>query len=72
MIDMIASKIAKVTHPILTGVLPRKRLFTLLDRMWKRSFIWVSGAPRLWQDRLGQQLPRNPGTPLPLVPDRPR
>ena len=42
---MNASKIAKVTHPTLTGVLPRKRLFTLLDRMRKRPVIWVSGPP---------------------------
>ena len=40
---MNASQIAKVTHPTLRGVLPRKRLFTLLDRMRKRPIIWVSG-----------------------------
>ena len=42
---MNAPKIAKVTHPTLTGVLPRKRLFNLLDRMRKRPVIWVSGPP---------------------------
>ena len=42
---MNAPKIAKVTHPTLTGILPRKRLFNLLDRMRKRPVIWVSGPP---------------------------
>ena len=33
----------KVIRPILTEVLPRKRLFCLLDQMRKQSAIWVSG-----------------------------
>jgi len=37
--------IAKVTHPIPTGVYPRKRLFDLLDRKRKHPVIWVSGPP---------------------------
>jgi LuxR family maltose regulon positive regulatory protein len=36
---------AKGTRPILTGVFPRKRLFSLLDRMRRRPVIWVSGPP---------------------------
>jgi len=36
---------SKVTRPILSGVLPRKRLFALLDRMRKQPVIWVSGPP---------------------------
>jgi LuxR family maltose regulon positive regulatory protein len=36
---------SKITRPILTGVLPRKRLFGLLDRMRKHPVIWVSGPP---------------------------
>jgi LuxR family maltose regulon positive regulatory protein len=34
---------SKITRPILTEVLPRKRLFSLLDRMRIRPMIWVSG-----------------------------
>lgn len=34
---------SKVTRPILTEVLPRKRLFSLLDHMRKRPIIWLSG-----------------------------
>jgi ATP/maltotriose-dependent transcriptional regulator MalT len=34
---------SKITRPILTEVLPRKRLFSLLDRMRRRPIIWVSG-----------------------------
>ncbi len=34
---------SKVTRPILTEVFPRKRLFSLLDRMRRRPIIWVSG-----------------------------
>ncbi len=36
---------AKGTRPILTRVFPRKRLFSLLDRMRKRPVTWVSGPP---------------------------
>src|SRR4030042_7014548 len=36
---------SKITRPILTEVLPRKRLFNLLDRMRKQPVIWVSGPP---------------------------
>ena len=36
---------SKVTRPILSGVLPRKRLFGLLGRMRKQPVIWVSGPP---------------------------
>jgi ATP/maltotriose-dependent transcriptional regulator MalT len=42
---MTAFPIAKVTHPTLTKVLPRERLFTLLDRKRQRPVIWVSGPP---------------------------
>lgn len=34
---------SKITRPILTGVLPRKRLFVLLDAMLVRPVIWISG-----------------------------
>jgi DNA-binding SARP family transcriptional activator len=36
---------SKVTRPILTGVFPRKRLFSLLDRLRKQPVIWISGPP---------------------------
>jgi len=35
----------KVSRPILSGIYPRKRLFSLLDRMRERPAIWVSGPP---------------------------
>ncbi len=34
---------SKVTRPILTEVLARKRLFSLLDRVRRRPIIWISG-----------------------------
>jgi ATP/maltotriose-dependent transcriptional regulator MalT len=36
---------SKVTRPIITEIYPRKRLFSLLDRMRRRTTIWVSGPP---------------------------
>ena len=42
---MKAFPTAKVTHPVPTRVLPRKRLFTLLDCKRQRPVIWVSGPP---------------------------
>ena len=33
----------KVTRPILKGIFPRKRLFSMLDRMRKRPVIWIAG-----------------------------
>ncbi len=39
----ILLKIAKVTNPTLLNVLPRRRLFNLLDRMRNRPVIWVAG-----------------------------
>lgn len=35
----------KVTRPILIDILPRSRLFELLDRMRKRPVIWIAGPP---------------------------
>ncbi len=35
----------KVIRPILRRVLPRERLFTLLDDMRQRPVIWISGPP---------------------------
>lgn len=39
------SSLSKISPPITAGVLPRKRLFRLLDRMGKWPVIWVSGPP---------------------------
>jgi DNA-binding SARP family transcriptional activator len=36
-------KMAKVTNPTLLNVLPRRRLFNLLDRMRRRPVIWIAG-----------------------------
>lgn len=36
---------AKITRPSLTNILPRKRLFNLIDRAKKRPIIWVTGPP---------------------------
>ncbi len=33
----------KVTRPILKGIFPRKRLFSMLDGMRERPIIWISG-----------------------------
>ncbi len=33
------------SRPILTGVFPGKRLFSLLDQRRRRPAIWVSGSP---------------------------
>ena len=35
--------IAKITRPGADGILPRKRLFRLLDRGWSFPIIWVTG-----------------------------
>jgi len=34
---------SKITRPIIMEVLPRKRLFNLLNRMRRRPIIWISG-----------------------------
>jgi LuxR family transcriptional regulator, maltose regulon positive regulatory protein len=38
-------RIAKITRPILTEILPRKRLFEALDRSRKRPVTWIAGPP---------------------------
>ncbi len=40
-----AASFAKPSHPRLPAIVPRKRLFQLLDRCRKRSIVWVSGPP---------------------------
>jgi hypothetical protein len=42
---MKAPSLAKITRPRLKGILPRKRLFRLLDKSRDRPIIWVSGPP---------------------------
>jgi len=37
--------IAKITRPVLTGVVPRKRLFRYLEDSRDKPIIWVSGPP---------------------------
>lgn len=37
--------LGKTTRPSLSGILPRQRLFNLLDRARERSTVWVSGPP---------------------------
>ncbi len=37
--------LAKTTRPSLAGVLPRKRLFALLDKAREASVVWMSGPP---------------------------
>jgi ATP/maltotriose-dependent transcriptional regulator MalT len=39
------ASLGKTTRPSLTGILPRKRLFGLLDRARERPVVWVSGPP---------------------------
>jgi ATP/maltotriose-dependent transcriptional regulator MalT len=36
---------AKTTRPSVTGVIPRKRLFELLDRARQNPVVWISGPP---------------------------
>jgi len=37
--------IAKVTRPLLSGTVPRRRLFSLLDRGREGAIVWVDGPP---------------------------
>lgn len=37
--------VAKITRPTLSGILPRERLFDLVDRGRNSSVIWVNGPP---------------------------
>ena len=39
------TQLAKTTRPSLSGILPRKRLFSRLDRGRKSSVVWVTGPP---------------------------
>ena len=39
------ASLGKTTRPSLSGILPRKRLFALLDEARKRPVVWVSGPP---------------------------
>jgi LuxR family maltose regulon positive regulatory protein len=38
-------EIAKITHPVLTDIFPRKRLFQHLDIIRKNPVVWISGPP---------------------------
>lgn len=40
-----AISFAKITRPSAEGILPRRRLFQLLDRARHRPILWVSGPP---------------------------
>ena len=40
-----SAALAKLTRPQLSGILPRQRLFSILDRGREKSIIWVSGSP---------------------------
>jgi ATP/maltotriose-dependent transcriptional regulator MalT len=39
------ASLGKTTRPSLSGILPRKRLFALLDSARERPVVWVSGPP---------------------------
>jgi LuxR family maltose regulon positive regulatory protein len=39
------ASLGKTTRPSLAGILPRRRLFELLDAARERSTVWVSGPP---------------------------
>ena len=39
------ASLGKTTRPSLSGILPRKRLFALLDEARERPVVWVSGPP---------------------------
>src|SRR5512139_3173203 len=36
---------AKVTRPLFSGTVPRKRLFILLDKAGEGAVVWVTGPP---------------------------
>lgn len=40
-----ATPFAKITRPSAEGILPRRRLFQLLDRARHHPILWVSGPP---------------------------
>ena len=37
--------ITKITHPVLSGIFQRKRLFQLIESSRDRPVIWISGPP---------------------------
>ena len=39
------ASLGKTSRPSLSGILPRKRLFSLLDEARERPVAWVSGPP---------------------------
>ena len=39
------ASLAKVSRPRLFGVVPRERLFAVLDENRGRSLVWISGPP---------------------------
>jgi len=45
MMNRNPTSLAKITRPNFTGVLPRQRLFSLLDRGRDFSIIWLTGPP---------------------------
>lgn len=55
---------AKVARPILKGVVPRTRLFDLLDRMRERPVIWVCGPAGCGKTTLVGSYPAARGLPL--------
>lgn len=40
-----SSSIAKITAPVLSGVVPRERLFSLMDAAKDKPIIWITGPP---------------------------
>ena len=43
--NVTSISLGKTTRPTLTGVLPRDRLFSMLDRGRERPAIWMAGPP---------------------------
>ena len=61
--------LAKISRPRLFGVVPRERLFALLDDNRGRPLVWIFRSTRRRQDGAGGELPRRPGITRDLVPD---
>ena len=63
----VQTQTAKITPLVLTDIIPRKRLFHLLDRAMKKPVAWVSAPGRLWEDDLCVKLSEGPEAALHLV-----
>ncbi len=62
--------LAKTTRPSYSGVLPRKRLFDLLDRARQKPIIWITGPPGSGKTALAASYLEQAQTDFAVVTDR--